>query len=94
MLKDEPRLDAGHFRTLREGFQGKGAQMFGVADRDMNEEIIRSSHVEESDHFAQSQGMGAEGFDFVARMPRQTDGDDRLQADAESFWVDLGMGTS
>jgi len=89
VLEDEVRLDAGDLGAAREGVHGQVAQVVGVADPNVHEEVVLPGHVVDPDRLPEGKGVLPEAPDLLAGVTSQTHEDEGLDGDAEGPGFDL-----
>ncbi len=65
--------------------------MIDVGDDQVYEKVVRSRDVEHLDCFGELASVFPERSDDFATVMVETDGDDRLEADAQRLGVDIGV---
>ena len=91
MFEDQRGFEVTRFRPGGEGVDREVAQVVGIAHPDVHEEVVLASHVVRRDDLGQRLNVEAESLELIARVLPQADRDDRLEAEAESARVDVGV---
>lgn len=90
MLKDEIGFGVSHRGMAGEVVEHEIAEFVGVARRDMEEVILRASHVEEANDARQVRRKRTEIIDIGAGMTYESDRNECLQRNANASEVNLG----
>ena len=91
MFEDQRRFDVSDLGKGREPAHCELAEVFGVPDDDVNEEVVGTGDVVHADHLGEGPCMESEAVDLVRCVAAQPEGDHRLEPDAEGSRVDVGV---
>lgn len=88
---DEGGFDLGDLFACGEGVHGEVAEVIGVADGDVEDEVLAAGDVVDGLDFGEGLGVVVEGLDGGAGVGGEANGDDGFEGDAEGVGVDAGV---
>jgi len=80
-----------HLRLGGEGPHRDVAQMVGVADHHVDEEVVVACHMVERNNLGKLLGVLPETCHLSGLVTMETNSDHRLEANSDHRWVDIGV---
>ncbi len=82
----------GHLGAGGEGVHGQISEVFGVANGDVEDEVLAARDVEDGPNFVEGKAVEVKCLHVFSGMSGEAHRDQGLQVDAQGFGIDGGVG--